>query len=156
VTTAMLDNCLVVGAILFVLGAVGFLTRRNLILVMLSAELMLHGVSLNLVAFSGFHENFRGQSFTVFILAIAACEAGIGLALTLALYRRRKTLDIDVWSDLAEVAPQRDEAAEEAAAAYEAQREDDAPEFPRLTPAGAVPTDVPRPYEVESRENASV
>jgi NADH-quinone oxidoreductase subunit K len=152
----LLDNCLVVGAILFVVGAVGFLTRRNLILIMLSAELMLHGVSLNLVAFSGFHENFRGQSFTVFILAIAACEAGIGLALTLALYRRRKTLDVDVWSDLAEVAPRRDEAAEEAAAAYDARREEEEPEFPRLTPAGLVPTDVPRPYEDEDRESASV
>jgi NADH-quinone oxidoreductase subunit K len=155
VTTALLDNCLVVGAILFVLGAVGFLTRRNLILVMLSSELMLHGVSLNLVAFSGFHENLRGQSFTVFILAIAACEAGIGLALTLALYRRRKTLDIDVWSDLAEVAPRRDEAAEAAAVAYEADRGEE-PAFPRLTPAGAVPKDVPRPYEVQARESADV
>ena len=154
-TTALLDNCLVVGAILFVLGAVGFLTRRNLILVMLSSELMLHGVSLNLVAFSGFHENLRGQSFTIFILAIAACEAGIGLALTLALYRRRKTLDIDVWSDLAEVAPRRDEEAEAAAAQYQADREVE-PEFPRLTPAGAVPKDVPRPYEVEARESADV
>jgi NADH-quinone oxidoreductase subunit K len=155
VTTALLDNCLVVGAILFVLGAVGFLTRRNLILVMLSSELMLHGVSLNLVAFSGFHENLRGQSFTVFLLAIAACEAGIGLALTLALYRRRKTLDIDVWSDLAEVAPRRDEAVEEAAATYATER-GKPPEFPRLTPAGAVPKDAPRSYEVEARESADV
>lgn len=154
-TTALLDNCLVVGAILFVLGAVGFLIRRNLILVMLSSELMLHGVSLNLVAFSGFHENLRGQSFTVFILAVAACEAGIGLALTLALYRRRKTLDLDVWSDLAEVAPRRDEALEAAALAYEADRKK-RPEFPRLTPAGAVPKNVPRPFETESRESADV
>lgn len=96
------DNFLVVGAVLFVLGAIGFLTRRNLILMMLSAELMLHGVSLNFVAFSSARGNFQGQVFTIFILTIAACEAGIALALILALYRRRKTLDIRAWSDLGE------------------------------------------------------
>ena len=102
------DNYLFVGAGLFVLGAIGFLTRSNLILMMLSTELMLHGVSLNLVAFSGLHQNLQGQAFTVFVLTIAACEAGLALALILTLYRRRHTLDVGAWSTLREPRPVRE------------------------------------------------
>ncbi len=75
-----LSYYLAVGAVLFVLGLIGFLTRRNLILMFLSAELMLQGVALNLVAFSRQHGNLHGQVFTLFIIAVAACEAGIALA----------------------------------------------------------------------------
>ena len=74
---AELHNYLVVGAVLFALGAIGFLTRRNLIMMALSAEMMLHGVSLNLVAFSQLHGNNEGQAFAMFIVTVAACEAGI-------------------------------------------------------------------------------
>ena len=130
------DDYLVVGAVLFALGAVGFLTRRNLILMMLSAELMLHGVSLSLVAFSSAHGNHQGQAFTIFILTVAACEAGVSLALILALYRRRKTLDVNVWSDLGEPV-ERPEADEPVAGAVQ-ETEADA-EYPRLTPAGVPP-----------------
>jgi NADH-quinone oxidoreductase subunit K len=129
---ASLDNYLIVGAVLFVLGALGFLTRRNLIIMVLSAEMMLHGVSLNLVAFSRVHGNLDGQAFTIFMLTVAACEAGLALALVLVLYQRRKTLDVSVWSDLGEELPPR---AEEEALPPEP----DAPVFPRLTPAGKVP-----------------
>lgn len=130
---AMLDNYLVIGAILFVLGAIGFLTRRNLIILMLSAELMLHGVSLNLVAFSKRHNNYEGQAFTAFILTVAACEAGLALALVLALYQRRKTLDVNAWHNLGEAQPPEVK-----------QTTLDVPvetpqEFPQLTPAGRVP-----------------
>jgi NADH-quinone oxidoreductase subunit K len=130
----MLDNYLTVGAILFVLGALGFLTRRNLIIIMLSAELMLHGVSLNLVAFSRRHANYEGQAFTAFILTVAACEAGLALAIVLALYQRRKTLDISVWSSLGEAPPHIDKRD------MMPEVSDEAPqEFPQLTPAGRVP-----------------
>ena len=133
---AMLDNYLVVGAILFVLGSIGFLTRRNLIVMMLSAEMMLHGVSLNLVAFSAAHRNYEGQAFTIFVLTVGACEAGLALALILALYRRRKTLDIEVWTRLGE--PVRRPAAD--VAIEPAPEPAIESELPRLTPAGHAPT----------------
>ena len=80
-TSTALESQLVVGAILFALGMIGFLTRRNLILIVLSTELMLHGVSLNLTAFGRYHGNPQGQVFTIFVLTIAACEAGLALSL---------------------------------------------------------------------------
>jgi NADH-quinone oxidoreductase subunit K len=97
-----LQGQLVVGAILFALGAIGFLTRRNLILMMLSVEMMLHGVSINLTAFGAYHHNTSGQVFTIFVLTISACEAGLALALILALYQRRKSLDVQLWGNLGE------------------------------------------------------
>lgn len=100
--TGQLESQLAVGAILFVLGTIGFLTRRNLILMMLSAELMLHGVSINLTAFGRYHGNSSGQVFTIFVLTIAACEAGLALALILGLYQRRKSLDVQLWGNLGE------------------------------------------------------
>jgi NADH-quinone oxidoreductase subunit K len=129
-----LSNYLIVGAILFSLGALGFLTRRNMILMMLSAELMLHGVSLNLVAFSAKHGNYQGQAFTAFVLTVAACEAALALALILVLYRRRQSLDVNTWDDLREPSP----------TAPDAPAEDRLPvheetDSPRLTPAGYVP-----------------
>jgi NADH-quinone oxidoreductase subunit K len=98
----MLHNYLVIGAILFVLGAIGFLTRRSLITMFLSAEMMLQGVALNLVAFGRYHGNLQGQSFTIFMLTVAACEAAVALALILTLYRSRKSLDVSIWQDLRE------------------------------------------------------
>ena len=100
--SAVLHNYLIVGAILFVLGAIGFLTRRNLITMFLSVEMMLQGVALNLVAFGRYHGNFQGQSFTIFMLTVAACEAAVALALILTLYRSRKSLDVSIWQDLRE------------------------------------------------------
>jgi len=93
---------LLVSAALFALGAIGFLTRRNLILMILSAEMMLHGVALSMVTFSKYHGNNEGQVFTIFILTVAACEAGLALALILSLYHRTKSLDMDLWSALRE------------------------------------------------------
>ena len=101
-TATVLESQLIVGAALFILGVIGFLTRRNLILIMLSAELMLHGVSINLTAFSRYHGNPQGQVFTIFVLTIAACEAGLALSLILSLYQRRKSLDIFLWGKLGE------------------------------------------------------
>ena len=127
-----LESQLAVGAILFVLGMIGFLTRRNLILIMLSAELMLHGVSVNMTAFRRYHQNESGQVFTVFVLTIAACEAGLALALILTLYQRRKSLDVFLWGNLTE--------ADSSKLTAEPPVEQTPPvEFPHLTPAGRAP-----------------
>ena len=93
---------LFVSAALFALGAIGFLTRRNLILMILSAEMMLHGVALSMVTFGKMHGNNEGQIFTIFVLTVAACEAGLALVLILSLYHRTKSLDADLWSALHE------------------------------------------------------
>ena len=84
-----LHNYLVVGAVLFALGMIGFLARRNLIVMFLCAEMMLQGVAINLVAFARYRGNLQGQAFTLFILTVAACEAAIALALILMLFRRK-------------------------------------------------------------------
>ncbi len=98
-----LQNYLLVGAGLFVLGLLGFLIKRNVIVMFLSAELMLQGVAVNLLAFSNFHNNYQGHAFTIFVLTVAACEAGLAMALFVVLYNRRKTLDVHAWNSLAEV-----------------------------------------------------
>ena len=94
---------LVVAAVLFGIGLVGFLTRRNMITMFLCAEMMLQGVALNFAAFARYHGNLHGQVFVLFILAVAACEAGVALALFLVLYRRGRTLDVSAWQELREV-----------------------------------------------------
>jgi NADH-quinone oxidoreductase subunit K len=135
--TGDVERYLAVGAVLFVLGALGFFTRRNLILMILSAELMLHGVSLTLVTFGRVHHSFEGQSFTIFILTVAACEAGLALSLILALYQKSKTLDIDFWSDLREPGLSSPRVAGEAARRTFV--EPLPAQYPRLTTAGLVP-----------------
>lgn len=101
-TPLNLQNYLVVGAILFTLGAIGFLARRNLIIMFLSAEMMLQGVAINLTSFARYHGHMGGQVFVLFILAVAACEAALALAFILMLYRSRKSLDVSLWQDLRE------------------------------------------------------
>jgi len=132
---AVLYNYLLVGAALFVLGAVGFLTRRNLIVMFLCVELMLQGVVLNLVGFGAYHGSYQGQAFAIFILTVAACEAAISLALILALYARRRTLDVSVWQELRE--PGQEPLADEEP--LEDELPPSPPEFPPLTPAGREP-----------------
>lgn len=97
-----LPNYLVVGAALFALGMIGFLTRRNLIIMFLCAEMMLQGVALNLVAFSRHWGNLQGQALAMFIITVAACEAALALALILVLFRKRHSLDVSIWQDLRE------------------------------------------------------
>src|SRR6266702_7237523 len=99
---ATLQNYLVVGAVLFGLGMIGFLARRNFIIMFLSAEMMLQGISINLVAFARYRGNLQGQAFVLFILTVAACEAAIALALILMLFKRRGSLDVSIWQDLRE------------------------------------------------------
>lgn len=128
-----LHHYLVVGAALFVLGAIGFLTRRNLIVLFLSAEMMLQGVALNLIAFARDRGNLHGQVFTLFILTVAACEAGLALALILVLYRNRRSLDVSLWQDLREAG--QDATVDEEPLPLPAE----APPDPTLAPAGRLP-----------------
>ncbi|MCE9527782.1 MAG: NADH-quinone oxidoreductase subunit NuoK [Planctomycetales bacterium] len=99
---SLLYNYLLVGAILFVLGLVGFITRRNMIVMFLCAEMMLQGVSLTLIGFGRFHADWGGQMLVIFIITVAACEAGIAMALILMLAQRAGKLDAAVWQDLRE------------------------------------------------------
>jgi NADH-quinone oxidoreductase subunit K len=94
----------VVSALLFSVGIYGVLARRNTILVLMSVELMLNAVNLNLVAFDVWLGDrlHSGQVLTLFIIVIAAAEVGLGLAIVLALYRNRRTVDIDQLRDLSE------------------------------------------------------
>ena len=95
-----LSHYVVVASLLFALGMVGFFTRRNLIVMFLSTEVMFQGVVINLVAFGRLHGNLEGQAFALFLLAIAAVEAGLGLGLVVLLFRRKGTLDADAWRTL--------------------------------------------------------
>src|SRR5438093_11520822 len=101
-SAATLQNYLVVGAILFGLGMIGFLARRNFIIMFLSAEMMLQSVAINLVAFGRYRGNLQGQAFVLFVLTVAACEAALALALILMLYRTHRSLDVSAWQDLRE------------------------------------------------------
>lgn len=91
---------IIVGAILFMMGLVGFVARRNLIVMFLSTEVMFQGVVLNAVAMARYHGNLEGQAFGLFLLVIAAVEAGLGLGLVVLLYRAKATLDSEVWSSM--------------------------------------------------------
>ena len=95
-----LQHYLAVGAILFGIGIIGFMTRRNLIVMFLCTELMFQGVAINLVAFGRYWGNYAGQAFTIFLLVIAAAEASLALALVVLLFRQRNTLDADAWREL--------------------------------------------------------
>jgi NADH-quinone oxidoreductase subunit K len=99
---SLLNNTLALGAMLFALGLVGFITRRNLIVLFLCAELMLQGVSLTFVAFGRHHGTWGGQIFAIVSLAIAAAEAAVALALIVVLFRRQGSLDVSIWQDLRE------------------------------------------------------
>src|SRR5258708_2885119 len=99
-----LNNYLILGALLFTLGIVGFLARRNLIVIFLCAQLMLQGVSMTLVGFSGCQGTWSGQVFAIFSLALAGAEAGIALALFVVLFRRADSLDVSLWQELREAA----------------------------------------------------
>ena len=89
------NHYLMLSAVLFAIGLLGVMTRRNLIVVLMSLELMLNAVNLNLVAFSYQLSDLAGQVFVVFTVAVAAGEVAIGLGILLALYRLRQTTDLD-------------------------------------------------------------
>ncbi|MCC6626845.1 MAG: NADH-quinone oxidoreductase subunit NuoK [Chloroflexi bacterium] len=95
-----LEWFLIVSGLLFGIGMTGVLTRRNIFVIFMSAELMLNAVNLSLVGFNRALNSFAGQSFVVFILTVAAAEAAVGLALIVALQRRKDTVDIEAIQTL--------------------------------------------------------
>lgn len=132
--TALLQNYLTVGALLFGIGMTGFLVRRNLIVMFLCAEMMLQGISLSLIAWGRYYSNWDGQSLVAFIIAVAACEAGIALALVLVVAKRSGNLDVVSQQSLREagVSPLVDHAIPEDTTA-------EVEHWPHLTPAGEQP-----------------
>lgn len=93
--TITVNHVLVVSFLLFSIGLLGILVRRNFLTILMSLELMLNAVNLNLVAFSKHLSDLTGQVFTIFVITIAAGEAAIGLALTISLFRQRRTLNVE-------------------------------------------------------------
>jgi len=89
-----LNQFLFLSAFLFATGVYGVLARRNGVLVLMSIELILTAVNINLVAFSAFRNNIAGQVFALFVIAVAAAEVGVGLAIVLLIYRNRQSIDL--------------------------------------------------------------
>lgn len=129
----LLQNYLVVGGLLFAVGLVGFLVRRNMIVMFLSAEMMLQGVSISLVAWGRFHNDWGGQMLVLFIIAVAACEAGIALVLVLMLFKQSGSLDIAVWQT------QREEGRQPYVDRHVVEEREEDRTWPTLTPAGIEP-----------------
>ncbi|WP_208679010.1 NADH-quinone oxidoreductase subunit NuoK [Synechococcus elongatus] len=98
--TVPLEYFLVLAASLFCIGVYGLVTSRNAVRVLMSIELMLNAVNLNLMAFSNYLDGtlIRGQVFTVFVITVAAAEAAVGLAILLAIYRNRNTVDMEQFN----------------------------------------------------------
>ncbi len=88
-----LNQFLILAALLFCIGVYGALTRRNGVMVLMSIELILNSVNINLVAFGAYQSDIGGEVFALFVIAVAAAEVGIGLALVLLIYRNSKTID---------------------------------------------------------------
>jgi NADH-quinone oxidoreductase subunit K len=87
-------------AILFTLGAVGVLIRRNAIIIFMSIELMLNAANLAFVAFARYHQSMSGQIFVFFVMAVAAAEVAVGLALIVAIFHAKQSIDVDQMSSL--------------------------------------------------------
>ncbi|QEH33751.1 NADH-quinone oxidoreductase subunit K [Aquisphaera giovannonii] len=138
-TLDILKNYLLLGAALFAIGMLGFLSRRNLIVMFLSAEMMLQGTALSLVAFGRYHGNWTGQVFTIVILTVAACEASIALALIVVLYNRKSSLDVTLWQDIREEGVRPETPAMEAAQAEPVEVTPGPESYPSLTPSGIEP-----------------
>jgi NADH-quinone oxidoreductase subunit K len=148
-TFEILRDYLLVGAALLVLGMIGFLARRNLIVMFLSAEMMLQGTALSLVGFGRYYGNWTGQVFTIMILTVAACEASVALALILILYNRRSSLDVTLWQEIRE--PDQPPVVEEPAAAEPLELVAGPESYPHLTPSGVEPAHPVRPW-IERRD----
>ncbi|SUZ89431.1 uncharacterized protein METZ01_LOCUS42285, partial [marine metagenome] len=91
----LLNQFLILGAFLFAVGVYGVLARRNGVMVLMSIELMLNAVNINLVVFGVQHGVVSGQAFALFVIAVAAAEVGVGLAIVLLLYRNRTSIDVE-------------------------------------------------------------
>ena len=96
----LINQFLLLAAVLFCTGVYGVLVRRNGVLVLMSVELILNAVNINLVAFGALRGNISGQVFALFVIAVAAAEVGVGLALVLLIYRNCRSIDIDQLDEL--------------------------------------------------------
>jgi NADH:ubiquinone oxidoreductase subunit K len=90
-----LNEFLILAAFLFCTGVYGVLARKNSVLVLMSVELILNAVNINLIAFGAFNNTVAGQVFALFVIAVAAAEVGVGLAIVLLIYRNRHSIDLD-------------------------------------------------------------
>jgi NAD(P)H-quinone oxidoreductase subunit 4L len=95
-----LEYCLLLAAALFCIGIYGLITSRNAVRVLMSIELLLNAVNLNLMSFSNFlnSSSIKGQVITIFVITVAAAEAAVGLAIVLAIYRNRETIDMEQFN----------------------------------------------------------
>jgi len=91
----LINEFLLLAAALFAIGVDGVLARRNGVMVLMSIELILNAVNINLVAFGALHQSVVGQVFALFVITVAAAEVGVGLAIVLLLYRNRASIDLD-------------------------------------------------------------
>lgn len=97
-----LSHYLITSSVMFTIGLIGFLVRRNMIIMFLCTELMFQAAAIAMIAFSRFHLNVEGQVFVIFVLTVAAAEAALALGLVVLLYRRKETLSAEAWSELKE------------------------------------------------------
>jgi len=100
VGTTTLAHYLFVSAAMFAMGLVGFLTRRNMIVMFLCTELMFQAAGIALIAFGRYHLGADGQTFVIFVLCVAAAEAAMALALVVLLFRHRETLSAQAWKEM--------------------------------------------------------
>nr|MBO2503402.1 NADH-quinone oxidoreductase subunit NuoK [Thermoanaerobacterales bacterium] len=91
----MLNQFLLLGAVLFCIGVYGVIARKNTVLVLMSIELILNAVNINLIAFGAMNGDIAGAVFALFVIAVAAAEVGVGLAMVLIIYRNRSSVDLD-------------------------------------------------------------
>lgn len=100
----LINEFLILGAVLFCIGVYGVIVRKNAVLVLMSIELILNSVNINLLAFDRLHSGdgqvFDGQVFALYIIAVAAAEVGVGLAMVLLIFRNRKTIALDDLSEM--------------------------------------------------------
>ena len=96
----LINEFLLLGAVLFCIGVYGVIARKNAVLVLMSIELILNSVNINLLAFSLFNESVDGNTFALFIIAVAAAEVGVGLAMVLLVYRNRRSISLDELSEM--------------------------------------------------------
>ena len=96
----LINNFLLLGAVLFCIGVYGVIARKNAVLVLMSIELILNSVNINLLAFDRMNGTNDGGVFALYIIAVAAAEVGVGLALVLLIFRNRKTIALDDLSEM--------------------------------------------------------
>jgi NADH:ubiquinone oxidoreductase subunit K len=96
----LVNEFLLLGAVLFCIGVYGVIARKNAVMVLMAIELILNSVNINLLAFSQLHNNLDGNVFALYIIAVAAAEVGVGLAMVLLIYRNRKSISLDELSEM--------------------------------------------------------